>query len=54
MTTPEPTLLFFRHRPEGWAANPYLASLPPVGRDQLLLDCSGPVSPRVDDLRIGS
>ena len=26
MTNPEPTLLFFRHRPEGWAANPYLAS----------------------------
>ena len=26
MTTPEPTLLFFRHRPDGWAANPYLAS----------------------------
>jgi hypothetical protein len=26
MTTVEPTLLFFRHRPEGWVADPYLAS----------------------------
>jgi hypothetical protein len=26
MTTVEPTLLFFRHRPAGWAVSPYLAS----------------------------